>query len=133
MSPVIRLVAGPLAPAAPVDIASGKIGALVVFEGLVRATESGRTLAALDYETYEPMTTRGLEQLARELADAHSVGQAQVLAVIVEHSVGQVPVGQCSFRLTVCAAHRKEALVFMDAFIDRMKLEVPIWKNPVWA
>lgn len=104
-----------------------EIGARVVFEGLVRATENDRTLAALDYEAYEPMTTRGLQKLALEL------GQAQMLAVTVEHSLGRVPVGQCSFRLTVCAVHRKEALAFMDAFIDRMKQEVPLWKTCVHA
>lgn len=128
----IQLEDGPLASVQAADAAPGKTGAWVAFEGLVRAAEDGRVLAALDYEVYEPMTTRGLDRLARELAAAHSAGQAQVLAVKVAHSVGRVPVGRCSFRLTVCAAHRKEALAFMDAFIDRMKAEVPIWKNPVW-
>jgi len=122
----IKLINGALAWERDAPPSQGLVGAHVVFEGLVRTTENGRPLAALDYETYEPMTTSGLEKLAWEL------GEAQVLAVVVEHSVGRVPVGECSFRLTVCAAHRKEALVFMDTFIDRMKLEVPIWKNPVW-
>ncbi len=132
----IQLIHGPLGPSNTADLAistTGRVGARVMFEGLVRATENGRKLAALDYEAYEPMTSRGLNTLAGELAVAHSHGQAQIWAVRVEHGIGPVPAGGCSFRLSVWAAHRKEALAFMDAFIDRMKQEVPIWKNPLYA
>lgn len=134
MTPRIRIVSGPLSAkdrAIPTRM-QGKIGALVVFEGLVREGEDGRPLRALWYEAYEPMTTRCLENLAYELAAAHTQGQAQVLLVRIEHSIERVMVGGCSFRLTVGAAHRKEALAFMDEFIDRMKKEVPIWKSPIW-
>jgi len=123
----VELVEGALAWEREALPSQGTVGAHAVFEGLVRGTENGRILTALDYEAYEPMTTRGLEKLAHELGDG------KILSAKIEHSIGRVPVGECSFRLTVCAAHRKEALAFMDAFIDRMKLEVPIWKNPVWA
>lgn len=131
----IRLVEGPLAPGAGLKTGGhglGAAGAVVAFDGIVRLQEDGRPLLALDYEAYGPMAARELERLARDLAGKHSQGKAQVLAVGVEHSVGRVPVGQCSFRLAVASAHRKEALAFMDEFIDEMKKQVPIWKNPVW-
>ena len=74
------------------------------------------------------MATQQLRDLAQELAASHGL-----TAIIVEHSRGVVPVGQCSFRLRIAATHRKEALEAMELFIDRMKRDVPIWKRPVYA
>jgi molybdopterin synthase catalytic subunit len=42
-----------------------------------------------------------------------------------------VPVGACSLRLLVAAAHRKPALKAMDEFIDALKRDIPIWKEAV--
>lgn len=108
-------------------------GAVVTFDGRVRGSEVGRILLALDYEAYEPMASRELEKLARGLAAKHTAGKARIQAVRVWHSVGRVPVGGCSFRLEVASVHRKEALAFMDEFIDEMKKQVPLWKNPQFA
>lgn len=108
--------------------AVGLGGAAVVFEGVVRAMEGGRRISALRYEAYEPMASRMLGELARATAARHGL-----LAVEVEHSVGDVAVGARSFRLVVEAAHRREALEGMEAFIVAMKRDVPIWKTPVWA
>ncbi|MBL8758894.1 MAG: molybdenum cofactor biosynthesis protein MoaE [Phycisphaerae bacterium] len=109
-------------------VGAGAAGAVVVFEGVVRAMEGGRRIAALRYEAYEPMASRMLAELARATAAQHGL-----LAIEVEHSVGEVVVGARSFRLVVEAAHRREALEAMEAFIVAMKRDVPIWKTPVWA
>ena len=128
----VDLIAGPLPDSqpgcatAPVDT-DLRAGAVVVFDGVVRLTEEGRALSGLHYESYEPMTSRMLTQLADEIINTHGL-----IALVVSHSVGDVPVGRCSFRLTVWSAHRKEALKAMDEFIDRMKKEVPLWKTPNW-
>ncbi len=120
---------GPLAarPAAALEI-GGAVGALLRFEGLVREFEGADRIAALDYEVYEPMATRALHRLAEDVAQC-----GDVLEICVEHSRGRVPVGQCSFRLRVAAAHRGEALRAVELFVDRMKQDVPIWKTPVYA
>jgi molybdopterin synthase catalytic subunit len=34
--------------------------------------------------------------------------------------------------LTIDSAHRVEALLAMGEFIDRMKIDVPLWKRPVF-
>jgi len=103
-------------------------GAVVLFEGVVREDEGGRRLLALDYEAYEPMATRQLQALCRDVLEKHGLK-----TIRVRHSVGRVPVGACSFQLAVAAPHRKEALRAMDEFIDRLKVDVPIWKSPVFA
>ena len=103
------------------------IGATVVFEGIVRTDEAGRAIRALSYEAYEPMATNSLTELARDILSKHAL-----IAITVEHSRGEVAVGERSFRLTIDSAHRKEALAAMDEFIDRMKRDVPIWKSPIY-
>jgi molybdopterin synthase catalytic subunit len=127
MSMTVAILDGPL----PLSAAARRFadaGAVICFEGIVRPTEEGRLLLALDYEAYEPMASKTLGELAEAVMREHGL-----LAVAVEHSRGRVPVGQCSFRLLIASRHRKEGLAAMDRFIDRMKQDVPIWKKPVYA
>ena len=84
-------------------------------------------IEALDYQTYEPMAQSMIAQIGNELIAKHGL-----FGMFVIHSRGRVRVGECSFRLTIAARHRKEALKAMDEFIDRLKQDVPIWKKPVW-
>ena len=127
MSIEIHIVQGPLEPI-PADWRPAGAGAVVWFEGIVRPAEEGQPIAGLDYQAYQPMASRTLEQLARELLAQHALEQ-----IVVEHSQGQVPAGKCSFRLRIASRHRKAAIMAMDQFIDRMKQDVPIWKSPVPA
>ncbi len=113
-------------------VTSGANGSTVRFEGIVRRMEpsvSGTTreLAALEYTTYEPMAQRELESLARDVAARHGLA-----ALVTVHSRGRVAVGEISFVLIVVGAHRGESLRAVNEFIDRLKQDVPIWKQPVW-
>lgn len=99
-------------------------GAVVRFEGRVRAEEKNALIAALDYEAYEPMAVRQMEKIARELAEKHPC-----LAVRVRHRVGRVPVSEPAILVEVCARHRAEAFALAAAFMDRIKQDVPIWKS----
>jgi molybdopterin synthase catalytic subunit len=126
MLPVsVCLHEGPL-PVAATPLPCDGAGAVVAFEGRVRPLDNDRTIAALDYEIYEPMARQMLAQLVEEC-----IAQFGLIGLCVEHSHGRVEVGQCSFRLQVAAAHRQEALAAMACFIDRMKQDVPIWKTAV--
>jgi len=126
VSVTVSIVNGALAPAAPTG-ADGA-GAVVLFEGVVRPQEDGAPIEALDYEAYQPMAERMLARIADDLVERFGL-----IEMRIEHSRGRVGVGERSFRLVVCAPHRKEALQTMDEFIDRMKRDVPIWKRPVHA
>jgi molybdopterin synthase catalytic subunit len=120
------IVDGPLAPARGEEAAAGA-GAVLRFEGIARGDEAGRAIAALEYETYDPMAVNLLRRLAVEMGERHGL-----IAVRVEHSRGRVPVGACSFRLEIESAHRGPGIAAMTEFIDRMKRDVPIWKRPVF-
>jgi molybdopterin synthase catalytic subunit len=124
MSTTVRIIDGALGTQAPVLPPAAQFGAAIVFDGVVRADEGGRNIRALAYEVYEPMASNMLTELGREMLAKHGL-----VAIMVEHSRGEVPVGQLSFRLTVHALHRAEALAAVGEFIDRMKRDVPIWKT----
>lgn len=129
----VRLTAGPIV--APADFAASSraaatAGAMLTFQGCVRGSEvidntQEEPILGLEYQVYEPMTSRELQRLANMQAAKHGV-----IAVNVEHSFGFVGNGDCSFILQVAAAHRREAIAFVDEFIDEMKRHVPIWKVP---
>lgn len=101
----------------------GGYGALVTFDGIVRPIEEGRSIAGLQYEAYRPMADRMLLKIAGQAME-----QFSLVDIEVDHSIGWVGTGECSFRLRIAAMHRKEALAATDWFIDRLKLDVPIWK-----
>ena len=119
----IALQAEPLALA---ESSPDGAGAVVRFEGRVRAEEKNALIAALDYEAYEPMARRQMEKIARELGERHPC-----LAVRVRHRTGRVPVGEAAILIEVCAGHRAEAFALATAFMDRIKQDVPIWKSAV--
>lgn len=125
MSIEVHIIDGPL----HLDHAARGVegaGAMLCFEGVVRPLEDGQEIAGLHYQVYEPMASRMLRQLAEDTRQRFAV-----LAVHVEHSRGNVPSGQCSFRLRIASTHRAEALAAMGYFIDRLKQDVPIWKGPL--
>lgn len=101
-------------------------GAVVRFEGRVRADEHGRAIHALVYEAYQPMAERQIEKILRELGVRHSC-----LSVHVRHRIGEVRVGEIAIIVETLAAHRAEAFALTSAFMDRLKEEVPIWKMKV--
>jgi molybdopterin synthase catalytic subunit len=98
-------------------------GAVVRFEGCVRADERGRTIRALVYEAYQPMAERQIEKIMHELGTRHPC-----LLVRVRHRIGEVRVGEIAVVIEVLAVHRAEAFALASTFMDRLKQDVPIWK-----
>ena len=123
MSVTVRIIDGPLPPKADAWSIPGA-GATLCFDGIVRPEENGRTIAALNYEAYEPMASKMLTRIAAELLQRHNL-----IAIVVEHSRGRVGVGEVSYRLRIASKHRKEGIAALDEFTDRLKKDVPIWKS----
>lgn len=125
MNVVVQITEGPLSEHTGSWAVPGA-GALIAFSGRVRGLEDGQPISGLTYTAYRPMADEQLQQLAERVAE-----RTAVLGIIVEHSIGFVPAGRCSFRLQVAAAHRKAAIRCVDEFIDEMKRDIPIWKEAV--
>ena len=123
----VHIVDGPL-PNQAIPLHQQNAGAVVEFLGIVRPSEDDRDIDGLDYQTYDPMADKSLRALGQQACERFGL-----IGLSVEHSRGHVPNGQTSFRLRIASAHRKEALAAMDWFIEVMKRDVPIWKQPVFV
>lgn len=112
----------PLIHAAARDTMTDAMGALVRFEGVVRDHDGGQPVAALSYEAH-PTAAAELGRVASEVAAAHPV------RVWAAHRTGDVAIGEVAFAVIVAAAHRREAFAACEEITDRVKAEVPLWKE----
>ena len=109
-------------------------GAVVVFEGIVRNNSRGRRTLYLDYEAYEEMARKQLEELVAQALEKYKVRD-----VAVVHRLGRMQIGETSVAIVVSSAHRAEAFDACRWMIDTLKKTVPIWKKEhfedgaVWA
>ncbi len=105
---------------------SGGTGAAVCFLGLVRDTEGGAAVSALEYESFQRMAEHQFHLLFDEIEKRWPVESVRLV-----HRVGLVKVGEPSLWVEIIAPHRGEAFAACQWLIDQMKRVVPIWKRPV--
>ena len=103
-------------------------GAIVVFDGIVRNNSRGRQTLYLDYEAYEEMAAKQMNQLASEAIDRFHVRR-----VTIVHRLGRLGVGETSVLIIVASAHRAQAYEGSRWLIDTLKKTVPIWKKETFA
>ncbi len=112
----------------------GEDGAVVVFDGTVRNHSRGRPTQFLDYEAYEEMAARQMNELAHEARSRFGVRH-----VTMVHRLGRLEVGETSVLIVVASEHRAQAFEACRWLIDTLKQTVPIWKKEtfedgaVWA
>src|SRR2546425_7315998 len=99
-------------------------GATVVFEGVVRNNSRGRRTLYLDYEAYEEMALKQMDELAE-----HALSHFQIRDVATVHRLGRLEIGQTSVLIVVASAHRAAAFDACRWLIDTLKRTVPIWKK----
>jgi molybdopterin synthase catalytic subunit len=107
------------------SVSSG-MGAVVSFLGIVRNTEAGAAITALEYESFQRMVEHQFNLLFDEIAKRWPVESVRLV-----HRLGVVKVNEPSLWVEVVAPHRQEAFAACQWLIDEMKRVVPIWKNPV--
>jgi molybdopterin synthase catalytic subunit len=109
-------------------------GAAVLFDGVVRNNTRGRRTLYLDYEAYEVMALKQMEDLAER-----AIAQFGVRGVRIVHRLGRLQIGETSVLIVVASAHRAPAFDACRWLIDTLKRTVPIWKKEyfedgaVWA
>jgi MoaE-MoaD fusion protein len=112
----------------------GEDGAVVVFEGIVRNQTRGRKTLYLNYEAYEEMALRQMEELAQQATKQFQIRDAAMI-----HRLGRLEIGETSVLIVVVSAHRAAAFDACRWLIDTLKKTVPIWKKEyfedgaVWA
>jgi molybdopterin synthase catalytic subunit len=123
------LTTEPLDPAAlEAAVASAEVGATVVFVGSVRRQSHGHVVDRIEYQAYEPMASRQLERIAEEIVASTGVTDLRIL-----HRHGSLAVGELTIVIAAAAPHRAEAFEACRAAIERVKVDVPIWKREVGA
>ncbi len=116
------------------NLASPEDGAIVIFEGTVRNHSLDRKTLYLEYEVYEPMAIRKMEEIGREARRKFSIRRIGMI-----HRIGRVEIGETSVAVIVASEHRSAAFEACRFAIDRLKRDVPIWKKEhledgaIWA
>ncbi|MFC3961325.1 molybdenum cofactor biosynthesis protein MoaE [Nocardia jiangsuensis] len=122
-----RISEQPLDPAAVEAAVLGpEHGAVVVFTGAVRNHDHGQAVSALEYSAH-PKAENFLARCCAEVAAASG------LPVAAEHRIGALAIGDRAIVVAVAAPHRAEAFATCAELVDRIKLEVPIWKRQMFA
>jgi molybdopterin converting factor subunit 1 len=109
-------------------------GAIVIFDGVVRNNSRGRKTLYLDYEAYEQMALKQMEELISEALKKFAVRDARIV-----HRLGRIEIGESSVFIAVASSHRAAAFDACRWLIDTLKKTVPIWKKEyfedgaVWA
>ena len=104
---------------------SVSVGAVIVFQGIVRNMEDGVPINAIDYESFNEMACHQFELIFEDIDR-----QWPIESVRLVHRIGVVPVNEPSLWVEIIAAHRAEAFAACQFLIDEMKVRVPIWKQP---
>ena len=113
LEPLLRLVAE-----------GGGHGAITSFVGTVRDNNVNRRVTHLEYEAYEPLAVKALEQIVDE-----TVAQWPGVRVAVHHRIGRLAIGEASIMIAAASAHRANAFAACRYVIERVKQIVPIWKH----
>jgi molybdopterin synthase catalytic subunit len=103
-------------------------GAIDIFVGTTRNHSGGKEVRSLEYQAYEPMASKMMEELADEARRRWHVNTVSIV-----HRIGRVDIGEASVVIAVSTAHRKEAFEACRFLIDTLKKNVPIWKKEVFA
>jgi MoaE-MoaD fusion protein len=106
----------------------GEDGAVVVFDGIVRNNTRGRRTLYLEYEAYEEMAFRQMQELAQQALSRFAVRQ-----VTMVHRLGRLEIGESSVLIIVASAHRGAAFEANRWLIDTLKQTVPIWKKEIFV
>lgn len=105
---------------------SDRMGAVIRFSGVVRASEKGTPITGIEYEAFRPMVERQFALLFDEAATRWpALGSIRLV-----HRLGFVAAGEPSLWVEVTSTHRGDAFAACQWLIDSMKQVVPIWKHP---
>ena len=99
-------------------------GAVVVFDGVVRNNSRGKSVRFLEYDAYEAMALKKLEEIGER-----AKSQFEIRDIAIVHRLGHMGIGECSVVIVVASGHRGPAFDACRFAIDTIKQIVPIWKK----
>jgi molybdopterin synthase catalytic subunit len=103
-------------------------GAVVTFDGIVRNNFDGRFVRYLAYEAYIAMAEKKMAEIGAEVQQKFAIG-----AIAMVHRIGKLDIGESSIVIAVAAPHRQAAFEACAYAMDRVKVDVPVWKKEFFA
>jgi molybdopterin synthase catalytic subunit len=103
---------------------SEQAGAVDVFIGTVRNYSLQKKVIRLEYEAYDKMALKVMEQIVEEVKAKWPV---QNMAMV--HRKGVLQIGEVAVVVAVSTPHRRESFEACQYTIDTLKQRVPIWKK----
>jgi len=103
-------------------------GAATLFVGRVRDhdPQAAGEVVGLDYTAHPSATEKLVEIITTALAEADPDGRT---TVAVAHRIGHLDVGGTAFVVAVSAAHRRLTFELCELIVERVKAQLPIWKQ----
>lgn len=120
----VRMLTSPLVPGeliGPFTHAHPGFGGVCTFVGEVRGDDG---VEALELTYYEPLTLRGLQ----ELADA-ALARFDLMGLLLVHRVGVMHPGEPIVCVSAAAKHRRDAIGAVDYAMDHLKSSAWLWKR----
>ncbi|ATO20484.1 molybdopterin converting factor [Acinetobacter sp. LoGeW2-3] len=99
-------------------------GGISIFVGTVRNHHEGKAVKALKYTTYAPVAEKMIRQIEQEIQVKYGVSYVRVV-----HRIGSLDIGDTAIIAMAYAPHRREAFQACEEAVERVKHEVPVWKE----
>ena len=118
-------------------VESDTAGAVVSFSGVVRNHDGGKPVDRLSYSAHPTAHQVMADVVARLVAEQNSVdagdGSSKPVRIWAAHRVGMLEIGDPALVCAVSAAHRGQAFAVCSELVDRIKEQVPIWKEQFFS
>src|SRR5260370_895623 len=124
---MVRLVREPIDLAA-LQAAAPADGALCLFVGVVRNENGGRAVVRLEYEAYEEMALRLMEEIAAETRRRWPGTEVRIV-----HRLGCLAIGEASVAVAAASPHRGEAFAAGHHAIDTLWKAGRTWNKGFYA
>ena len=116
-------------------VESDTAGAVVSFSGVVRNHDGGKPVERLSYSAH-PTAHQVMADVVARLAEEQAAGtggkeggSSQPVRIWAAHRIGMLEIGDPALVCAVSAAHRGQAFAVCSELVDRIKEQVPIWKE----
>ncbi|MFE4195478.1 molybdenum cofactor biosynthesis protein MoaE [Paenarthrobacter sp. NPDC056912] len=113
-------------------VESDTAGAVVSFSGVVRNHDDGKAVDRLSYSAH-PTAHQVMSDVVAQLVAEHSGEADQPVRIWAAHRIGMLEIGDPALVCAVAAAHRGQAFAVCSELVDRIKAQVPIWKEQFFA
>ncbi len=101
-----------------------KAGAIGTFTGIVRGRTGDTFTEFLEFEEYGGIVQEKIDEICADLRQKEGI-----VDVLIHHRSGIIKAGEDIVYIVVAAGHREQLFPVLREAIERLKIEVPIWKK----